>query len=121
MSLYRNSIGKIGEDAACEYLQSRGYLILERNFRSKFGEIDIVTRYKDKYIFVEVKTKTDDRTGKPFEAVGRNKINHIKRAVEFYLLSNKIKNVKLSIDVVSIMLDQSRKIKQLQHFQSVEI
>jgi len=54
------ALGKYGEDLACEFLKSQGYQILKRNFREKYGEIDIIAREKETLVFVEVKTMVSD-------------------------------------------------------------
>ena len=71
--LMMKNIGKIGEEAATNYLKEKGYKIQERNYRTSFGEIDIICRHKDSIIFVEVKTRRSDRYGCPEEAINTNK------------------------------------------------
>lgn len=73
MSEYKN-VGKIGEDTACKYLESKGYEIECRNFRTKAGEIDIIaTSPDDVCVFVEVKTRKNDLFGRGSEAVDKKK------------------------------------------------
>ena len=55
----RHEIGKLGEDLAIKYLKEKGYEIIERNFRCKQGEIDIIAKAKEEYVFIEVKTRTN--------------------------------------------------------------
>ena len=69
----KQQIGKIGEDLATKYLSSSGYRILERNYRGKQGEIDIIATEKNKIIFVEVKARTNLKYGRPAEAVTKTK------------------------------------------------
>ena len=71
--------GNKGEDLACEYLIKNGYEIVERNKHfSKFCEIDIIAKLKDKYVFVEVKTRRTNNFGTPLEAITKAKYNNIK-------------------------------------------
>ena len=78
--------GQKGEDLACEYLIKNGYSIVERNVHfSKLCEIDIIAKYKNRYVFVEVKTRKSNAFGSPFEAVTRAKYNNIKTGVLSYL------------------------------------
>ena len=73
-------LGNKGEDLACEYLIKNGYEILERNKHfSKLCEIDIIAKYKNKIVFVEVKTRKTDAFGMPMEAITRTKYNNIKQ------------------------------------------
>lgn len=65
----RQELGKLGEKLAQEYLKGQGYHILETNFRSHWGEIDIVAQDKDELVFVEVRTRSSDQFGSPEESV----------------------------------------------------
>lgn len=104
----RIELGKYGEDFACRYLQSKGYEILARNFRChRFGEIDIIARQKSVISFIEVKTRTSTRFGRPIEAVTLMKQRKIHRCAEYYLqCSGLIYNMPvLSFDVVEIIIE----------------
>lgn len=95
--------GDAGEDLACRYLEKQGYEILERNKHfSRFCEIDIIAKYKDTVVFVEVKTRKTDGFGTPLEAITPSKLANIKKGVQFYISENKVK--KYRIDVVGITL-----------------
>ena len=85
----RHITGKIGEDIAIKYLQSKGYKIIERNFQCKQGEIDIVALDKQEIVIIEVKTRKCLEYGKPAEAVDENKRKHIYNAAEYYLYVKK--------------------------------
>jgi len=121
MSFYRKTVGAKGEALACSYLLDNGYTVLERNFHTRFGELDIIAEKDTTIVFVEVKTKTSDATGKPYESVSKRKIRHLQKAIQFYLLTKNYKNRKLSLDVISILLDKKMKVKDLKHFRSVDI
>lgn len=105
MSLYQKNLGKIGEDLALDYLKSNGYLVLQRNFTSKFGEIDIVAQKGLSLYFIEVKTRSNLKYGEPFEAVNKRKIYHIKKAAQYYLLKNNRNDYKLKVAVFSILIE----------------
>jgi putative endonuclease len=104
----KSPVGKAGEDHASKYLQKHGYKILERNFRTRNGEIDIVaidTLEKEPILcFVEVKTRTSDAFGLPIEAIGYYKLKFLIRAGEFYKATHKNLPDGLRIDAVSIHL-----------------
>lgn len=107
-------IGKAGEDIACQFLQKQGYKIVERNKHfSKFCEIDIIAQHKNKYVFVEVKTRQTTNFGSPFEAITKTKYEHIKQGVLIYVTENKIKNYQ--IDVIAITLKPDIKIEHLKN------
>lgn len=103
-------LGIYGEDLACKYLQAKGYVILERNFRCRrFGEIDIVASKAGVLSFIEVKTRRSSRYGKPAEAVTLAKQRKIYRVAQYYLqmrgLASRIP--VLSFDVVEIIIEGS--------------
>ena len=77
--------GRKGEDLACVFLEKNGYRILERNFRCKMGEIDIVAAKEDSLCFVEVKARTRTDYGMPRDAVDRRKQQKLLRTAQLYL------------------------------------
>ena len=106
--------GNRGEDIACEYLVKNGYQIVERNKHfSRFCEIDIIAKYKNKLVFVEVKTRKSNDFGSPLEAVTKNKYKNIKTGVLSYVVENNIKNYQ--IDVSGITKHPEIKIQQLKN------
>lgn len=94
--------GKEGEELAAKYLQEHGFGILERNFRSQQGEIDIIARDGEFLVFIEVKNYSFRSYGSPVGAVGRDKRKSIIHAAETYLYKNKIKDVYCRFDVIAI-------------------
>lgn len=104
--------GNMGEDLACEYLLKNGYQILERNKHfSKLCEIDIIAKFKNTVVFVEVKTRKTNSFGTPLEAITKTKYHNIKTGVLSYLQENKIK--KYQIDAIGITLKPELKIEHL--------
>ena len=83
------SKGDIGERLACEYLLANGYKILERNFRIRGGEIDIISFDGKTLVYVEVKTRTSYQFGKPEESITLRKLKFIERAAKFYRAKRK--------------------------------
>ena len=108
MSLYQKNLGKTGENLALDYLRSHSYSIIQKNFRSKFGEIDIVAEKKHCLYFIEVKTRSNLDHGAPYEAVNKRKIYHIKKAAQYYLLKNNDQDYRLKIGVFSILIDDKK-------------
>lgn len=107
-------IRNAGEDLACRYLEKRGYKILERNKHySRFCEIDIIAEYKNTLVFVEVKTRTTNDFGTPFEAITKSKYENIKKGIQFYLQEHKFQ--KYRIDVIGITLKPELKIEHLKN------
>lgn len=98
------NIGKYGEELAAKYLVKKGYKIIERNFRIRGGEIDIIALDDKTLVYIEVKTRKDYSFGRPEEAVTSYKIKFLERSAKFY--RNNRKSLKLPdlerIDVISI-------------------
>ena len=106
--------GAAGEDLACRYLEKNGYKILERNKHySRFCELDIIAKYKDTYVFAEVKTRQTNSYGTPLEAITKTKFENIKRGVLNYITENNIK--KYRIDVIGITIKPELKIEHLRN------
>jgi putative endonuclease len=106
--LDRLSLGKLGEDAACRELARRGYAVLVRRFRTRYGEIDIVARDGPTLVFVEVKTRSSDRFGVPAEAVTGRKQAKIALMASEYLLRRRLRQVACRFDVVAVMMASDR-------------
>lgn len=103
-----NKAGRFGEDFACVFLQKKGYKIIERNFRSKFGEIDIITIKYNVIVFVEVKARWNLNYGYPEEAVTPSKLWKIKKTAEYYLMLHpEIKN-SIRLEVLSIQMQDGK-------------
>jgi len=100
----KKGIGQQGEDIAVEYLKSKGYKIIERNWRCHHYEIDIIARNKENLlIIVEVKTRTTPIFGEPYEAVGKKKEQNLINAAEVYIYKNKLKT-ETRFDIISIVI-----------------
>lgn len=94
--------GRFGEERAVEYLRARGYSVIERNFRCRVGEIDIVARDGDTLVFVEVRTRTDGRRGTALEAVTPAKQRRVAQVAEVYLTMRRLHAAVCRFDVVGI-------------------
>lgn len=97
-------IGKFGEDKAVEFLKRNGYKIIERNFKTRIGEIDIIAKRKREIVFIEVKTRSSDDFGFPEESVNERKIRKIEKVAEIYMNKKKI-NLPFSFEVLSIRIE----------------
>ncbi len=101
-------IGKSGEEEAINFLKRNKYKILNRNFKTKFGEIDIIAKKNGEIVFIEVKTRNTTLFGYPEEAIDKRKINHIQKVATYYLQRNKIK-IPFKFEVLSILTKNGRK------------
>ena len=102
MTKARQAFGLHGEQLACEALEQRGYEILERRYRRRAGELDIVARHGDYLAFIEVKTRSDRRFGDPEEAVTAQKQQRMVWMATDYLARHGLRDVPCRFDVVAI-------------------
>jgi putative endonuclease len=99
--------GDLGEDYAAKLLKSHNYRILARNYKTKFGEIDIVAEDAGgTLVFIEVKTRWSRKFGKPEEAVTPRKLAKIRKAGEYFTLTHPNLPKRLRIDVVAIYVEK---------------
>lgn len=114
------SLGHQGEDLAIEYLERKGYQILERNYVTSFGEIDIVAAWSPpqetkRLVFVEVKMRRNRRYGYPEESVTPKKLHHLILASQDYLKKHLKEDIEWQIDVLSIEMGAKTKITHLEN------
>ncbi len=96
--------GKLGEQMAAACLEKAGYCILERNYRCRFGEIDLIAKDGDTIVFVEVKSRRSDHYGMPQLAVGAEKQRRISKISLYYLQANRLESLNARFDVVAVSL-----------------
>lgn len=105
-------IGSRYEQIAADFLQDRGYKILERNFRCPAGEIDIIAREGEYLCFLEVKFRSEKDRGTPQEAVNGRKQRRISRAALYYMMKNGLSDTTpCRFDVVGILPEKTTLIK----------
>lgn len=117
--MHNKNFGDRGESIACDYLTHNGYEILSRNFRSKFGEIDIVAKNNNTIYFVEVKTRSNLKKGMPYEAVNYRKQRQLHKAATYFLLTNNYTKYKCNIGVICILLKEEKK-HQLEFYSNID-
>lgn len=100
----RRKFGMIGEKIAQGYLKDDDYEIIDTNFYTKVGEIDIICKKNNTIVFVEVKTKTGFEYGTPAMAVDKNKKAHIKQTAKVYIHLNKLYNYEIEFDVIEVII-----------------
>ncbi len=99
----RKELGRTGEELAQAFLTRHGYRILDRNFHTRWGELDIVARERKDVVFVEVKTRTDTDFASPEESVNFTKQEHLRRAAELWLAEKNPQPLPLCrFDVVTV-------------------
>lgn len=101
---HNKTLGMRGEDAATKYLEAKGYIILDRNWKCKMGEIDIVAKFEDVLVFVEVKTRSNLEVGLPEDAVGPKKRRKYESLAAMYLQDHEYVDMAVRFDVVGLLV-----------------
>ena len=104
MSHKRLGLGARGEEIAVRYLRERRFKIIERNFTTPLGEIDIIARNGRTLAFVEVKTRSSPAFGSPAEAVGSRKQHQIIKAANWFLASGRGRGLQPRFDVIAVLV-----------------
>lgn len=100
--MYKNTTGKHGENIASKYLEELGYKIIERNFRIKGGEIDIIAQDKEYLVFIEVKTRYSHNFGLPIESITPWKVKFLLKTAQFYIQKIGWKDRLYRLDFVGV-------------------
>lgn len=116
---YNNlALGRKGEELACKYLCDNQYLIIEKNYRSRYAEIDLVALDNEALVFVEVKTCLDAGAADPEDSLNKRKLNKLKRNAATYAAIKQY-NCPMRIDAVCIVLSTDGKTRRLTHYKNI--
>lgn len=123
MSSFKIIEGRAGERIAAFFLQKNGYQILDKNFRQRNGEIDIVALEKESQtlVFIEVKTRRSNKFGRPIEAITPWKLKSLIRVAQYYKLTHAKLPEIMRIDAISIMLANDGKPVEIEHFKNISV
>ena len=111
-------IGRLGEQIAKIYLQNKGYYIIEKNYRTKYAEIDLIARNKSVLVFVEVRARKDERFGSPEDSIKRSKIRKlIKNAQAYVARKGYVKTYR--IDAICIVLEENGRANRITHYENI--
>ena len=116
-----NPIGLLGEDTAAQYLSSKGYKILERNYSKRYGEIDIVAVKNNVLVFVEVKTRTSVAFGSPIEAITPWKLRQVVQTGEYYKLTHQNLPDLMRIDAISVLINKNHEVESIEHIENITL
>lgn len=119
--LHRQSLGKLGETVAAQFLRRHGYRIIQRNFKARYGEIDIICIKADTLVFVEVKTRIGESYGKPEHSIRPRKLREVIQTAQYYKLTHKELPEAMRIDVIGIEFDDSDTPTYFNHIQNVTL
>ena len=101
-------LGKQGEIIAQKYLENQKYFIVTRNFKCAYGEIDIIAIDKGEIVFIEVKTRCNQKYGEARDSVGQIKKKHIKKASMYYIYKYHLENRYVRFDVIEAYLKDNK-------------
>jgi putative endonuclease len=101
----RRATGAAGEDAVADWYRARGFAVVDRNWRVREGEIDVVARRAGMVVFCEVKTRRGDRFGLPVEAVTAKKQQRLRLLARLWLTDHPVRAADLRFDVASVTAD----------------
>jgi len=118
MALRRKEVGALGEKLAVDFLKKRGYKIVQRNFRCREGEIDIIAKQGDCLVFVEVRTKKSSGFGIPEESITPFKSRKLVALADIYLQNCSSLPQSWRIDVVAVELKPDNKLSRLEHIEN---
>lgn len=114
-----NLSGNKAEDIACEYLENKGYKVLQRNYKDRFCEIDIIATSRDTLAFVEVKYRRRADFGGAVGAVSYDKFRRMRHSAEFWLAQNQqFAKLQPRLDVIAIVGDINS--PQIEHLENVD-
>jgi putative endonuclease len=112
-------LGKLGEDLAARFLKKQGYKIIERNFSSRYGEIDIVAQERRTLVFIEVKTRYSKEFGLPEESITPWKIKSLKRGIDFYKILHPNSPELLRVDLVGVILSTNGTLESIKLIKNI--
>lgn len=115
-----NKIGKLGEEIAVKYLETNDYYILARNYRNKFGEIDIIAAKNNYTIFIEVKSRSSENYLELANSLYYKQIAHLRQAAVYYFSEKNIHFSPVRFDLIALQIDPAgKKIDKLKHFKNI--
>jgi putative endonuclease len=114
----RKEVGAIGEKLAADFLKKRGYKIIQRNFRCREGEIDIIAQKDECLVFVEVRTKKNTAFGTPEESVTLSKREKLISLANAYIQAYNKPPQSWRIDVVAVELTPDNRVSRLEHIEN---
>ena len=117
MSLH-NEVGKIGEDLAREFLEGKGYKIIEQNYKTKYSEIDLVAQNGKDLVFVEVRTKIGENFGTPEDTLNNKKLSKVRFNALSYVAFKKWQG-PIKIDAICIVLKPDFEVERLNHYENI--
>lgn len=114
----KDELGRRGEDAAARYLTGLGWSVLERNWRCRWGELDLVARDGADLVFVEVKTRSGTSHGHPVEAIDAAKLRRLRRLAGAWLAAHAAHADGVRIDLLAVLARPGRPV-EVEHLRGI--
>ena len=118
MNDYRQRLGRFGEKIVESYLSRYGYAVVDKNFKTYYGEIDLIVRKDDEILFCEVKCRTGSDYGYPEESVDRHKIRRLLLAIGHYLQWKRL-DLFWRLDIISVEINKADKKAKIRWFKNI--
>ncbi len=115
----RQVLGRYGEARAAVYLEDQGYQIVERNWRCRDGEIDLIATLESQFVFVEVKTRKGSGFGHPFEAITVEKMARMRLLAAQWCRAHQVNPIKIRLDAISVLISGGR--ISIEHLKQVSL
>ncbi|MFZ4632207.1 MAG: YraN family protein [Patescibacteria group bacterium] len=115
----KKELGNRGEEIAKEYLLKNNYSFITQNYKSSYQELDLIFRKENKYIFVEVKTRTESDEEKDEAPLTKWQTKNIQRALIEYCLKNYINLDNSRLDLITILIESHTKLSKLTHYKNI--
>lgn len=112
------SKGRFGEELACRFLREKGLILVERNYRSRHGEIDIIFEEDGQLVFCEVKSKYSHEYGLPEEEFGFQKYQRFNLTILDFLSKHRVNHDNYRIDLLALDLNESTKTCKIRHYRN---
>jgi len=117
---YQRKIGNLGEEIAAKYLIDQGFQLIDKNYTTRYGELDLIMMESGSVVIVEVKTRTSDKFGTPESSITEEKLDRLEKAALLWFQDHPEVVDDWRIDVIAISLDHQKNVRDLQHFISVQ-
>lgn len=114
----KDAVGRYGEDVAAAHVEASGWRVLDRNWRCRHGELDLVGMDGDELVVVEVKTRRSTAYGTPAEAVTWRKLARVRRLAAAWLAEHDVRVASVRVDVIAVMLPRAGA-AQVEHLRGV--
>jgi putative endonuclease len=120
MTTSRQTLGHVGESAAVRHLLGLGWMVLERNYRCRAGEIDVVARDQESVVFVEVRTRASEAFGTPEESITPSKARRMMTCALTYMATHPDLSADWRIDVIAVRVERDRTLSVSHYRNAVE-